>query len=380
MPEYRVPGVHVEDVQRGAKPIGDVSTSTAGFVGETENGPTQPALVTSWAEYLRTFGGFIDQPPLDAVNRNLPYAVRGFFENGGERLYVARVAGEVGIDAYIAGIEALLAIDEISLMAVPDEATVPGLTDALLDRCERTRDRFAVLGETTHGTSVETIAQHRDSAFGAVYYPRIRVVAPHRPEGDVLVSPCGHVTGVYARTDAHRGVHKAPANEVINGIVGLRLDGGRRPLEHMLTRGEQEVLNARGVNVLSDLRGDGRGIRVWGARTMTSDPEWKYVNVRRLLIFIERSIDRGTQWAVFEPNGEPTWAALRASIATFLLGVWRTGALLGTTPQEAFFVRCDRTTMTQDDIDHGRLVCLVGVAPVKPSEFVILRISHQLSS
>ena len=372
MPEILVPGVHVGEDKAGPRPIARVSTSTAGFVGVTERGPTQPTLVTSWADYQRALGGFIDQPPLDTVNRNLPYAVRGFFENGGQRLYVARLAAGADLDAYVGGLDALLAIDEISLLAAPDEATQPGLTDALIDRCERAKDRFAVLNETSHGVSGGTFAGHRDSAYGAIYYPRIRVSAPHRPDGDVLVPPCGHVAGIYARTDAHRGVYKPPANEVVRGIVGLH-----SALEHTLTLtgAAQDVLNKRGVNVISDVHGE---IRVWGARTMSSDPEWKYVNVRRLLIFIEASIDRGTQWVVFEPNGEPLWAAIRASITNFLFDLWREGALQGTTAQEAFVVRCDRTTMDQDDIDHGRLVCVVGVAPVKPAEFVVVRITKRL--
>jgi len=144
-----------------------------------------------------------------------------------------------------------------------------------------------------------------------------------------------------------------------------------------LTKGQQDVLNPRGINVIRDFRSDGRGIRVWGARTMSTDSQWKYINVRRLFIFVEQSIDRGTQWVVFEPNDEPTWARVRRSITNFLITVWRNGALMGTTQEEAFFVKCDRTTMTQDDIDNGRLICYIGIAPVKPAEFVIFRISQK---
>ena len=149
------------------------------------------------------------------------------------------------------------------------------------------------------------------------------------------------------------------------------------PLSQTLNKAEQDILNPIGVNVIRDFRTDGRDIRVWGARTMTSDSQWKYINVRRLFMFIEQSIDRGTQWAVFEPNSEITWISLRASITNFLRTVWRNGALMGTTQEEAFFVRCDRTTMTQDDFDNGRLICLIGIAPVKPAEFVIFRISQK---
>jgi phage tail sheath protein FI len=177
--------------------------------------------------------------------------------------------------------------------------------------------------------------------------------------------------------DVERGVHKAPANEVVRGIVTRDLKNNNKPLEFTLNKREHDILNPRGVNVIRDFRADGRDIRVWGARTMSSDSMWKYVNVRRLFIFIEQSIDRGTQWAVFEPNSEPTWIAVRTSITNFLRTIWRNGALMGTTQDEAFFVKCDRTTMTQDDFDNGRLICLIGVAPVKPAEFVIFRISQK---
>jgi phage tail sheath protein FI len=175
--------------------------------------------------------------------------------------------------------------------------------------------------------------------------------------------------GIYARTDIERGVHKAPANEVIRGI---------RDLEFKLTKEEQGILNPININVLRNFRDNYRGLRVWGARTLSSDPDWKYVNVRRLFNFIEHSIDRGTQWAVFEPNDEPTWARLRRTVTAFLRTVWRNGALQGRTPEEAFFVKCGlyEDTMTQDDIDNGRLIMLIGLAPVKPAEFVIFRIGQ----
>jgi len=163
----------------------------------------------------------------------------------------------------------------------------------------------------------------------------------------------------------------------VRGIVSRSVSGGREPLSHTLSKAEQDILNPRGVNLIRDFRGNNRGIRLWGARTMSSDSEWKYINVRRLLIFLEQSIDRGIQWVVFQPNSEPTWIAVRQSVTNFLRTVWRDGALMGVKDDQAFFVRCDRSTMTQDDIDNGRLVCLIGVAPVKPAEFVIFRISQK---
>jgi hypothetical protein len=180
-----------------------------------------------------------------------------------------------------------------------------------------------------------------------------------------LIPPGGHIAGIYARSDIERGVHKAPANEIVRGAVELQFP---------LTSGEQDILNPRGVNCLRKFRG--RGIRVWGARTTSSDSLWKYVNVRRLFLYIEESIEEGTQWVVFEPNNEKLWARVRQSITAFLTTLWRAGWLMGTKAEEAFFVKCDRSTMTQDDIDNGRLICVIGIAPVKPAEFVIFRIAQ----
>ena len=184
---------------------------------------------------------------------------------------------------------------------------------------------------------------------------------------NVFLPPSGHVVGIYARTDIERGVHKAPANEVVRGILGL---------QRVLNKEQQDILNPYpvNINVIRDFRDNNRGIRVWGGRVITSDSDMKYVNVRRLLIFIENSIDRGLQWVVFEPNAEPLWARVRRTISDFLTVVWRNGALEGVKKEEAFFVKCDRTTMTQTDIDSGRLIVVIGVAPVKPAEFVIIRI------
>ena len=183
------------------------------------------------------------------------------------------------------------------------------------------------------------------------------------------VPPSGHIMGIYARTDNTRGVHKAPANEVVLGI---------RDLQVRLNKPEQDLLNPKHINVVRDFRENLRGIRVWGARTLSSNPEWRYVNVRRLFLFVEESLERGLQFAVFEPNSEFLWATVRRSITNFLTSVWRDGALEGTTPEEAFFVKVGYgITMTQDDIDNGRLIVVVGIAPVKPAEFVIIRISQK---
>jgi phage tail sheath protein FI len=204
--------------------------------------------------------------------------------------------------------------------------------------------------------------------MAALYYPWIEAAlepAGNSNPAQELVAPSGHIAGIYARVDAEKGVHRTPANEIIRGASGLKVE---------LTAQQQEALNPQGINCIRAL--PGRGIRVWGARTTSDDPQWKYVNVRRLLIFLEESIEKGTRWAVFEPNGETLWRKVAATVSDFLLGVWRNGALMGSKPEKAFFVKCDRTTMTQDDIDNGRLVCLIGVAPLKPAEFVIFRIGQ----
>jgi len=182
---------------------------------------------------------------------------------------------------------------------------------------------------------------------------------------NVSIAPSGHIAGIYARVDINRGVFKAPANEEILSITKIAQDVNKR---------EQDVLNPIGINALRSF--PERGNRVWGARTVSSESAWKYVNVKRLFIFVEASIDVGTQWVVFEPNDEPLWARVRQTITDFLTTTWRSGALQGTTAKDAFFVKCDRTTMTQDDIDNGRLICVIGIAPVKPAEFVIFRIQQ----
>jgi phage tail sheath protein FI len=267
------------------------------------------------------------------------------------------------------GLAAIAAIDEVSILLAPDEVRtgLATVTDQVINQCEILKDRFAVVSAVRGLSDVAGIQPTTDTSYAAFYFPWIRVFDPSINDTR-LIPPSGHVAGIYARTDVERGVHKAPANEVIRGA---------RDLEFPVTKGMQDVLNPRGVNCARDFRTDGRGIRLWGARTMSSNGEWKYINVRRLFLFVEESIDEGTQWVVFEPNDEPLWARVRRSITNFLISVWRSGALMGLTQEEAFFVKCDRTTMTQDDIDNGRLICYIGIAPVKPAEFVIFRISQK---
>ncbi|KYF86338.1 hypothetical protein BE20_29375 [Sorangium cellulosum] len=267
------------------------------------------------------------------------------------------------------GIQALGERTDIALVAVPG-VTEEIVQQALITHCELLRYRFAVLDGRPNQPVVTDILSHRnnyDTKYAGYYAPWLTTVDLTTGK-TIVIPPSGHVLGICARVDNERGVHKAPANETVRGILNIELP---------FTDGEQDVLNPVGVNLTREF--EGRGIRLWGARTLSSDPEWKYVNVRRLFIFLEHSIDRGTQWVVFEPNNEALWARVKATIEAFLFGVWKTGALMGTKPEDAFFVRCDRSTMTQDDIDNGRLVCLIGVAPTYPAEFVIFRIG-QLSS
>jgi hypothetical protein len=272
------------------------------------------------------------------------------------------------------GLFSLRNIEDISIVAVPGRTTT-AIQNALINHCEIARFRFAVLD--AHRPPRDSIAdvitqrQQYDTKYAAIYHPWLLIpppfpVSPSTPP-EYAIPPSGHVLGIYARTDIERGVHKAPANEVVRGVVGL---------QRLLNKGEHDILNPYpiNINVIRDFRPNSRGIRVYGGRVITSDSDWKYVNVRRLLIFIEASLNRGLQWVVFEPNAEPLWARVRRSISNFLTLVWRDGALEGTKVEEAFFVKCDRTTMTQTDIDSGRLICIVGVAPVKPAEFVIVRI------
>lgn len=272
------------------------------------------------------------------------------------------------------GIHALRNIQDISIVAVPGQTSL-GVQQALINHCESDRYRFAVLDAHAPNrdtlVDVQTQRQAFDSKYAALYHPWLTIPEPLPANVSSIkqmpIPPSGHMMGVYARTDNTRGVHKAPANEVVRGITGLA---------RSLNSREHDLLNPFpiNINVIRNFRNNNRGLRIWGARCITSDSDYKYVNVRRLMIFLEASIDRGLQWVVFEPNAEPLWARVRRSITNFLTVVWRNGALEGTKPEQAFFVKCDRTTMTQTDIDNGRLICEIGVAPVKPAEFVIIRI------
>jgi phage tail sheath protein FI len=272
------------------------------------------------------------------------------------------------------GLFAFRNVDDVSILSCPGRAGA-AVQDALITHCEFMRFVFAVLdgplppNDTL--TDVQVQRQQFDTKYAAIYYPWLIIPEPFPVNlakiQDYPIPSVGHVLGVYARTDVERGVHKAPANEVVRGITGL---------QRIVNKGEHDILNAFpvNINVIRDFRTDNRAIRIFGARVMTLDLDWKYISVRRLIIFIEKSLERGLQWVTFEPNAEPLWARVRRAISNFLRVVWRNGALEGVKPEEAYFVKCDRTTMTQTDIDNGRLIVIIGVAPVKPAEFVIIRI------
>ena len=297
--------------------------------------------------------------------------------NDGDPLKPGDYEGTVRPDDTKTGLIALEDIDDISIVAAPgsshgyndssDKADEVHTTiNALITHAQKMRYRIAVIDSGNKMTiaQVRAMRAQHDTTYAAFYYPWVRILDPLTNQENEM-PPSGFVAGIYARNDVNRAVYKAPANEVVNLAIGF---------ERLLNKGQQEVLNPEGINCFRFF--EGRGYRLWGARTMSSDPEWKYVNLRRYFAFLEHSIDKGTQWAVFEPNGERLWANVRSTIDDFLFDQWQNGALLGDKPEKAYFVRCDRSTMNQNDLDNGRLVCLIGVAPLKPAEFVIFRIGQ----
>ncbi|MDX6710771.1 MAG: uncharacterized protein QOH96_1787 [Blastocatellia bacterium] len=403
MPTYLTPGIYIEEIPTGPRPIEAVGTSTAAFLGVAPNADARPheaVAINNWSQFVKEFAveGSVSTP--------LSHAVFGFFQNGGGRCYVVNVgAGKelVGDGRQRQGIETLEEIDEIAIVAAP------GFTDAasydtILTHCEKLKDRVAILDAPqdvssidqlkTVGTAAATTKPKKpaaadagggaptppvppaqapglrprtsDGGFGSFYFPWIVARDPFSPKDLVPVPPSGHIAGIYARTDTSRGVHKAPANEIVRGALDLT---------YRVTREEQGGLNTLGVNCIKLFATE--GIRVWGARTLAdSGSEWRYLNVRRLFNMIEESIAIGTRWVVFEPNDMSLWKSIRRDISAFLMLQWRQGALMGATPEEAFFVQCDAETNPPEVIDAGMVVTVIGIAPVKPAEFVIFRIGQ----
>jgi uncharacterized protein len=417
MPSYLSPGVYVEEVPSAIKAIAGVSTSTAAFVGIVPDvvnlvarnpdfdpgvATSQPSklvgftvptpaknvmLFTNWSQFTRAFGDLVGDetkpaaagtPTVDAGHRNLTHAVYGFFNNGGSRCYVARVIAEVDVDAVLT---AFAAIDEIALVCAPGLLS-EAVRDKIVAHCAATADRFAILDGPEAVTDLTTLTRvaadptpgvmPKRTDLAAWYYPWVKVFDPgtklQQPaaDGGLSVPPSGHLAGIYARVDTERGVFKAPANETIRGALGVA---------HPLSRADQNGLNPKGVNCIRVLNDD---VLVWGARTVGGDinADLKYLNVRRTLLFLRESIDEGLQWAVFEPNTPALWAKITRNVTAFLTTLWRSGALFGTTPQEAFFVKCDDETNPPNQRELGQVTTEIGVSIVRPAEFVIFRVSQ----
>ncbi|MBN2627498.1 MAG: phage tail sheath family protein [Spirochaetales bacterium] len=398
MPQYLTPGVYVEEVSSGSKPLEAGATNVVGFLGVAQKGPVNEAtLVTNWTQYTKIFGGM-------HKNGWMGHSVFQFFQNGGTKCYINNLA-EASRDAQPkeeakdgkgkaapaeegfviknpdnltkliigkdegpgkrTGLYAFDEIGDISLICAPG-VTEPAAQDAILSHCEKNRFRVAVLdAPETLDKGIDTMPMPRDSTMGAYYFPWVKMYDADN-DVDVYAPPCGGVAGVYGRVDSTRGVHKAPANEIFRGATGLKYN---------LTDGEQELLNPKGINCIREF--EGRGIRVWGARTFSSDAEWKYINVRRLFCMVEKAIMDGTNWVVFEPNTRALWKQIVRNLTAFCLRLWKDGALFGDTPEEAFFVRCDDELNPPESIDAGYVVCEVGIAPAKPAEFVVFRVSQK---
>jgi uncharacterized protein len=388
MPTYLSPGVYVEEVPSSARPIEGVGTSVAAFVGPAPGGPlNSPVRVSRWGQFAKVYRdpNEPDNGPFMA-GAFLAHAVRGFFENGGSVCWVVRVGGSTGRDLggdveERSGLVSLNAIDEITMVCMPDATTLagdgdetelPGLQGKLIDHCEHAGNRMAIL-DCPPGLSPREVLDWRTSVAGydsrqaALYYPWIEVVDPltDRP---LLVPPSGHVAGVWSRTDTGYGVHQAPTAGVL-GVAGLGFD---------VEETDQGELEEAGVNSIRAF--PGRGIRVWGARTLSSDPEWRYVSMRRVFLHLARSIDRGTRWTTFEPNDERLREKLREQVERFLDRSWRDGALAGESANDAYYVKCDAETNPPEVIEAGQVVCEIGIAPRKPREFAILRLSRTASA
>lgn len=394
MPAYLSPGVYVEELDSGSRPIEAVGTTTAGFVGmapKVDAHVNDAVAITNWSQFLREFVGQA------TTTTPLANAVFGFFLNGGSRCYVVNTGSADGaISGRGKGLDLLAAIDEIAMIAAPGRTDVASY-EALISAAEQLGDRVALLDCPERVDDVEQLTRAAEAApaepaeggtaprgtraprpragvrprdsergYAAAYFPWIRVRDAINPDQLVSVPPSGHIAGICARTDVQRGVHKAPANISLRGALGVT---------QSLTKADQDVLNPVGVNCIRFFSRE--GVLVWGARTLApSASNWRYLSVRRLFNMVEESIQRSTRWVVFEPNDRPLWKAIRRDIGAFLTILWRQGALMGATPEQAFFVKCDEETNTPEIIDAGQVVTIVGMAPVKPAEFVIFRIGQ----
>lgn len=372
-------------------PIKGIRTSNTAFVGPTARGPSDgvPKIVCSYAEFEQVYGGDED---LRIGGRKSPnymaHSARAYFAEGGQRLCVARVSVSAGgrsltVEDYVgasgpnkSALSTLDERDDISIIATPgagaDMALGRDVMQALIENVDRHRYRFAVL-DSFPGQSVDevrTLRSQFDTSHASLYYPWVLVNgSPFEQNGHLMpLPPSGFVCGVYARVDRNRGIYKAPANEVIFTARGLERD---------LSHYQQELLSLDNVNCLRHI--SPRGHLVWGARTLSLDPEWRYISIRRYRSYLEHSIETDIQWVAFEENAESLWSKVRHAIESFLYQEFRAGALQGATPDQAYFVRCDRSTMTQNDINNGRMICEIGVSLTRPAEFIIFRIGQKTS-
>ncbi len=349
-------------------PPADKAAITVEYQVEAPAPAPKAVLCTNFGEFKTAFPDEVrdqDQYKTNAATYKvwtpLAHAVYGFFNNGGGRCYVIRE------DSVTNALKVLATIDEIALVAAPGET---GTTEqeALIEHCDQEAGvfyRVAILDGATKGTD-KSFNKTKDSKYAALYHPWIQVADPKDPKKTVDVPPSGHVAGIYARVDAERGVHKAPANEVIRGALGVT-----QPLSKL----HQNDLNPAGINCIRVLNNN---VLVWGARTLggTANQDLKYINVRRTLLFLRKSIDQGTQWVVFEPNTPALWQKITRNVTAFLTNVWRSGALFGTTPEEAFYVKCDRESNPSEVREAGLVVTEIGVAIARPAEFVVFQISQ----
>jgi len=344
------------------------------YVGEYKTFIFEPVemgkakLCTNFSDFRRSFGDF----STDEDQSKLAHAVFGFFHNGGTRCFVARMSGTQDIRKVL---ENFAAVDEIAIVAAPG-ITDTSVTNDIVTHCKvATQDRFAIFDseeEINGDLTLETISPPDNSDYAAFYFPWIQVFDPatkiRNPKGNgrKYVPPSGHMAGIYARVDTNRGVHKAPANEAVMGALGLKYN---------ISKALQDGLNPQGVNCIRDLNGN---IRVWGARTIGGDAngEWRYINVRRTFLYLRESIDEGMQWVVFEPNDAKLWAKITRNVSAFLTTAWRSGALFGSTAAEAFYVKCNAETNPPELREIGQVVTEIGVAVVRPAEFVVFRISQ----
>jgi len=373
MPKSKThPALAVAELAPGISPIIGVATSITAFVGPARRGPVNRAvLIRSVNEFEARFGA--TTPTLETG-----HALRQYFLNGGRDAWVVRVAKKPNPTQLRAGLRALDAVDLFNLLVLPGLTTKAAVTLAAA-YCEKRRAFLIVDSPNSARTPAEMEQSLRELANvsgsrAAIYYPWVQIADPANKSAPRLSPPSGTIAGLMARTDAGRGVWKAPAGleATLKGVLDL---------SYKVTDAENGQLNRRGINCLRSF--PGKGFLAWGARTLAGDDqtssEFKYVPVRRTALFIEESISRGTKWAVFEPNDEPLWARLRQSIAMFLQGLFREGAFAGQTPKEAYFVKCDRETTTRADQNSGFVNMLVGFAPLKPAEFVVLRIRQTAS-